>query len=39
MKGIGVQHVGVADTIGVGTPRKVQAAMEAALQALSRWTR
>ena len=32
MKEIGVQHVGVADTIGVGTPRKVQAAMEAALQ-------
>ena len=32
LKGIGVQHVGVADTIGVGTPRKVQAAIEAALQ-------
>ena len=32
MKEIGVQHCGVADTIGVGTPRKVQAAMEAALQ-------
>ncbi len=32
MKGIGVQHVGVADTIGVGTPRKVQAAMEATLK-------
>ena len=32
MKGIGVQHVGVADTIGVGTPRKVQRAMEAALK-------
>ncbi len=32
MKGIGVQHVGVADTIGVGTPRKVQAAMQATLQ-------
>ncbi len=32
MKGIGVQHIGVADTIGVGTPRKVQAALEAALQ-------
>ncbi|GAB4214217.1 MAG: hydroxymethylglutaryl-CoA lyase [Rhodoferax sp.] len=32
MKSIGVQHVGVADTIGVGTPRKVQRAMEAALQ-------
>jgi hydroxymethylglutaryl-CoA lyase len=32
MKGIGVQHVGVADTIGVGTPRKVQAALQATLQ-------
>jgi hydroxymethylglutaryl-CoA lyase len=32
MKGIGVQHVGVADTIGVGTPLKVQRAMEAALK-------
>ena len=32
MKGIGVQRVDVADTIGVGTPRKVQAAMEAALK-------
>ena len=32
MKGIGVQHIGVADTIGVGTPRKVQAAIEATLQ-------
>ena len=32
MKGIGVQHVGVADTIGVGTPKKVQAAMEATLK-------
>jgi len=32
MKDIGVQHAGVADTIGVGTPRKVQAAMEAALK-------
>jgi hydroxymethylglutaryl-CoA lyase len=32
MKEIGVQHCGVADTIGVGTPRKVQAAMEAALK-------
>lgn len=31
LKDIGVQHCGVADTIGVGTPRKVQAAMEAAL--------
>jgi len=32
MKDIGVQHVGVADTIGVGTPRKIQAALEATLQ-------
>ncbi|MDO9278894.1 MAG: hydroxymethylglutaryl-CoA lyase [Polaromonas sp.] len=32
MKDIGVQHVGVADTIGVGTPRKVQRAIEATLQ-------
>jgi hydroxymethylglutaryl-CoA lyase len=32
MKEIGVQHCGVADTIGVGTPRKVQRAMEAALK-------
>ena len=32
MKEIGVQHVGVADTIGVGTPLKVRAAMEAALE-------
>jgi len=31
MRDIGVQHVGVADTIGVGTPRKTQRAMEAAL--------
>ena len=31
MRGIGVDHVGVADTIGVGTPLKVRAAMEAAL--------
>ena len=31
MKGIGVQRVDVADTIGVGTPRKVQRAMAAAL--------
>jgi hydroxymethylglutaryl-CoA lyase len=29
MKGIGVERVDVADTIGVGTPRKVQAAIEA----------
>lgn len=32
MKDIGVQHVGVADTIGVGTPLKVQRAMDAALR-------
>ena len=32
MKDIGVQHVGVADTIGVGTPLKVRAAMERALR-------
>jgi hydroxymethylglutaryl-CoA lyase len=32
MAGIGVQHVGVADTIGVGTPLKVQRALEAALK-------
>ena len=31
MKEIGVQHIGVADTIGIGTPRATQAAMEAAL--------
>jgi hydroxymethylglutaryl-CoA lyase len=32
MRGIGVDHVGVADTIGVGTPLKVRAAMLAALE-------
>ena len=32
MKGIGVQRVDVADTIGVGTPRQVQAAIEATLK-------
>lgn len=32
MAGIGVQHMGVADTIGVGTPRQVQAALEATLK-------
>ncbi|MCA0324434.1 MAG: hydroxymethylglutaryl-CoA lyase [Proteobacteria bacterium] len=32
MKGIGVERVDVADTIGVGTPRKVQAALQATLQ-------
>ncbi|MEG0555749.1 MAG: hydroxymethylglutaryl-CoA lyase [Comamonas sp.] len=31
MKGIGVQRVDVADTIGVGTPLKVQKALEATL--------
>ncbi len=31
MKGIGVQRVDVADTIGVGTPGKVQRAIEATL--------
>jgi hydroxymethylglutaryl-CoA lyase len=31
MKAVGVQHCGVADTIGVGTPRKVRAAMQRAL--------
>jgi hydroxymethylglutaryl-CoA lyase len=32
MADIGVQHIGVADTIGVGTPRKVQAAVQATLK-------
>jgi hydroxymethylglutaryl-CoA lyase len=32
MKAIGVQHVGIADTIGVGTPRRAQAALERALR-------
>ncbi len=32
MKDIGVQHVGVADTIGVGTARRAQAAIERALK-------
>ena len=32
MKAIGVQHMGVADTIGVATPLKVQRAMEATLR-------
>ena len=32
MKDIGVQHIGVADTIGVGTPVKVQRAIDAALK-------
>jgi hydroxymethylglutaryl-CoA lyase len=32
MKSIGVQRVDVADTIGVGTPRRIQQAIEATLQ-------
>ena len=32
MKGVGVDHCGVADTIGVGTPKRVQAVMERALR-------
>ncbi len=32
MKGIGVQRVDVADTIGVGTPKRIQAAIEATLK-------
>jgi hydroxymethylglutaryl-CoA lyase len=32
MKAIGVDHCGIADTIGVGTPRATQAAMERALK-------
>lgn len=32
LKDIGAQHMGVADTLGVGTPRRVQAAMDAALR-------
>jgi hydroxymethylglutaryl-CoA lyase len=32
LKDIGVQHVGIADTIGVGTPRKAQAVIERALK-------
>jgi hydroxymethylglutaryl-CoA lyase len=32
MKGIGVDHCGIADTIGVGTPRRAQAALERALK-------
>ena len=35
LKGIGVQRVDVADTIGVGTPRAVQRAIEATLQHFS----
>ncbi|MFY9511415.1 MAG: hydroxymethylglutaryl-CoA lyase [Rubrivivax sp.] len=32
LKGIGVDHMGIADTIGVGTPRAVQAVLERALK-------
>ncbi|MGH8820540.1 MAG: hydroxymethylglutaryl-CoA lyase [Rhodoferax sp.] len=32
MKDIGVQHIGVADTIGVGTPGKVRRALDATLK-------
>jgi hydroxymethylglutaryl-CoA lyase len=32
MKGIGVDHCGIADTIGTGTPRAAQAALERALK-------
>jgi hydroxymethylglutaryl-CoA lyase len=32
MKAIAVDHCGIADTIGVGTPRRVQAVMERALK-------
>jgi hydroxymethylglutaryl-CoA lyase len=32
LKEIGVQHMGIADTIGVGTPRKAQAVLERALK-------
>src|SRR6186713_2700927 len=32
IKEIGVDHCGVADTIGVGTPKRVQAALERALR-------
>ncbi len=32
MQGIGVDHMGIADTIGVGTPRRVQAVLERALK-------
>jgi len=32
MKGIGVQHIGIADTIGTGTPGRAQAALERALR-------
>ncbi len=32
MKELGVDHCGIADTIGIGTPKRVQAAMERALR-------
>ena len=32
LKSIGVDHMGIADTIGVGTPRKAQIAIERALK-------
>ncbi|MDP3084414.1 MAG: hydroxymethylglutaryl-CoA lyase [Rubrivivax sp.] len=32
LKDIGVDHCGIADTIGVGTPRRAQAALERALK-------
>ena len=32
MKDIGVDHCGIADTLGVGTPRRIEAAMERALR-------
>jgi hydroxymethylglutaryl-CoA lyase len=32
LKAIGTDHVGIADTIGVGTPRRVQAVIERALR-------
>lgn len=32
LKDVGVDHVGIADTIGVGTPAKTQSAMERALR-------
>ena len=35
LKAIGADHCGIADTIGVGTPRRVQAAMERALKHFS----
>ena len=35
MKDLGVHHVGVADTIGVGTPTRVQRALEATLRHFS----